>query len=133
METTVSGGCAREVDMFEVTLVIVPPGGGEAEYSLRMRVPALPREGDYLSVFRDREGPVEGADIGTEDFIVRRVWWAFRYPDDGLLYHDSGDAPVGEVSGTVSIECEMAKGPYSGERHVEACGPKAERFEASAN
>ncbi|HYI41627.1 MAG TPA: hypothetical protein VE053_15065 [Allosphingosinicella sp.] len=119
--------------MFEVTLVVVPPGGGEAEYSLRMQVPALPREGDYLTVIRDREEPVERADVGTEDFIVRRVWWAFHYPDDGALYHEAGEeAPVGEVSGTVSIECEMAKGHYSCDRHVEACGPKAETFEASA-
>lgn len=118
--------------MFEVTLVIVPPGGGEAEYSLRMRVPALPRAGDYVTVMRNREGPVQGIDIGTEDFIVRRVWWAFNYPDDGSLYYEDGDAPVGEVSGTVSIECEMAKGHYSSERHVRTCGPKAERFEASA-
>ena len=118
--------------MFEVTLVIVPPGGGEAEYSFRMRVPALPREGDYVSVFREREGPVAGVDIGTEDFIVRRIWWAFKFPDDGALFHEAGEDPVGEVSGAVSIECEMALGHYSCERHVKACGPKAEKFEASA-
>ncbi|HYG46596.1 MAG TPA: hypothetical protein VD846_01515 [Allosphingosinicella sp.] len=118
--------------MIEVTLVVVPPGGGEAEYSLQMNVPALPRAGDYVTVMRNREGPVAGADIGTEDFIVRRVWWAFNYPDDGALYHLAGEGPVGEVSGTVSIECEMAKGHYSCERHVRACGPKARRFEATA-
>lgn len=121
-----------EMDVFEVTLVIVPPGGGEAEYSLQMRVPALPREGDYVTVMRDREGAVAGVDIGTEDFIVRRVWWAFRYPDDGALYHEAGEGPVGEVSGTVSIECEMARGHYSCERHVKACGPDARTFEPSA-
>ena len=118
--------------MIEVTLVIVPPGGGEAEYSLQMNVPALPREGDYVTVIRNREGPVAGIDIGTEDFIVRRVWWAFNYPDDGALYHYAGEGPVGEVSGTISIECEMAKGHYSCERHVRACGPNAETFEPSA-
>lgn len=117
--------------MFEITLVIVPPGGGEAEYSLQMNVPALPREGDYVTVMRDREGPVAGIDIGTEDFIVRRVLWAFTYPDDGALYHYAGEGPVGELSG-VSIECEMAKGHYSSERHVRTCGPKARTFEASA-
>lgn len=120
-----------EVDVFEVTLVVVPPGGGEAEYSLQMNVPALPREGDYVSVMRDREGPVAGVDIGTEDFIVRRVWWAFHYPDDGALFHYAGEGPVGTLSG-VSIECELAKGHYSCERHVKACGAKARTFEPSA-
>jgi hypothetical protein len=117
--------------MFEVTLVIVPPGGGEADYSLPMSVPALPREGDYVTVMRNREGPVAGVDIGTEDFIVRRVWWAFNYPDDGALFHYSGEAPVGTISG-IGIECEPAKGHYSSERHVRSCGSGARTFEASA-
>ena len=117
--------------MFEVTFVVVPPGGGEAEYSLQMRVPALPREGDYVTLMRHREGPVAGADIGTEDFIVRRVWWALDYPDDGALYHTAGEGPVGEPGG-ISIECEPARGHYSSERHVRACGPNAKAFEASA-
>jgi hypothetical protein len=121
-----------EVDVFEVTFVVVPPGGGEAEYSLQMNVPALPREGDYVTVMRDRETPVAGVDIGTEDFIVRRVWWAFNYPDDGALYHEAGEGPVGTVSGTVTVECEVAKGHYSSERHVRACGPNAKTFEPSA-
>jgi hypothetical protein len=120
-----------EVNMFEATFVFVPPGGGEAEYSLRMNVPALPREGDYVTIMRSREGPVAGPDIGTEDFIVRRVWWAFQYPDDGALYHEAGEGPVGELNG-VSIECELAKGHYSSARHVKACGRDAKTFEASA-
>ncbi len=117
--------------MFEVTLVVVPPGGGEADYGLQMNVPALPREGDYLTVMRNRAGPVAGADIGTEDFIVRRVWWAFNYPDDGALFHEAGQGPVAKPSG-ISIEVEPAKGHYSSERHVRACGEKAMTFEASA-
>lgn len=117
--------------MFEAMFVIVPPGGGEAEYSLPMLIPALPREGDYVTVIRNREGPVAGIDIGTEDFIVRRVWWAFEIPDDGTLIYTAGAAPLGRISG-ISVECEMAKGHYSCERHVKACGPKAETFEASA-
>lgn len=117
--------------MFEATFVIVPPGGGEAEYSLQMLVPALPREGDYVTVMRNRDAPVAGPDIGTEDYIVRRVWWAFNYPDDGALFHYAGEGPVGKLSG-VSIECELAKGHYSSERHVRACGPNARTFEPSA-
>lgn len=117
--------------MFEVTLVIVPPGGGEADYSLPVSVPALPREGDYVSVMRKREGPVAGIDVGTEDFIVRRVWWSFDYPDDGEAIHEVGEAPVGSLSG-IGVECELAKGHYSSARHVKSCGPNAETFEASA-
>ena len=117
--------------MFEVTLVIVPPGGGEAEYSLPMLIPALPREGDYVSVIRNREPPVARADIGSEDFIVRRVWWVFEVTDDGTLYYTVGAAPLGRVS-SISIECEMAKGHYSCARHVRACGPEAKTFEPSA-
>ncbi|HEX8621139.1 MAG TPA: hypothetical protein VF718_04145 [Allosphingosinicella sp.] len=116
---------------FQVTLVIVPPGGGEAEYSLQMEVPALPREGDYVTVMRQREGPVAGRDIGTEDFIVRRVWWAFDFPDDGRLYEDSDDRTVGTLNG-IGIECEMAMGHYSSEAHRRMCGPGARTFEPSA-
>jgi len=117
--------------MFEVTLVVVPPGGGEADYSLRMTVPALPREGDYLTVLRkdaagkDREFP------GTEDFIVRRVWWTFEFPDDGEIYHVAGEDPVGQV-GQIGIECEYAIGPYSSQTHKRDSGPDARTFEASA-
>ncbi|MEA3065330.1 MAG: hypothetical protein QOJ27_1782 [Sphingomonadales bacterium] len=117
--------------MFEVTLVIVPPGGGEAEYCLRFGVPALPREGDYVTVMRKRDAPVAGEDIGTEDFIVRRVWWAFDYPDDGALYHEAGEDPVGTLNG-IGVECEIAKGHYSSRAHERACGAKARTFEASA-
>lgn len=115
---------------FQVTLVVVPPGGGEAEYSLQMEVPALPREGDYVTVLRRREGPVARRDIGTEDFIVRRVWWAFDYPDDGRLFEYSDDRTVGSLNG-IGIECELAKGHYSSEAHVRACGPGARAFDAS--
>lgn len=125
------GSGAGRPGLFEVTLVIVPPGGGEADYSIPMRVPALPREGGYVTLMRDGPQPVAGIDIGTEDFIVRRVWWGFHYPDDGALFHYVGEGPVGELSG-VSIECEPAKGHYSSARHVRACGPDARTFEASA-
>jgi hypothetical protein len=118
------------VGRFQVTLVVVPPGGGEAEYSLQMEVPALPREGDYVTVMRRREGPVAGCDIGTEDFIVRRVWWAFDFPDDGRLFEYSDDRTVGTLSG-IGVECEPARGHYSSDSHLRACGPRARSFEPS--
>jgi hypothetical protein len=116
---------------FHVTLVVVPPGGGEAECCLLVEVPALPREGDYVTVMRNRERPVARKHIGTEDFIVRRVWWAFDYPDDGRLREDHDDRIVGTVNG-IGIECEPARGHYSSDAHLRACGPRARSFEPSA-
>jgi hypothetical protein len=116
---------------FHATLVVVPPGGGEAEYCVLVEVPALPREGDYVTMMRHREEPVAGQDIGTEDFIVRRVWWAFDYADDGRLYEEADDRIVGTVNG-IGIECEPARGHYSSDRHLRTCGPRARSFEASA-
>ena len=124
-------GAAKGPGRFEVTLVIVPPGGGEAEYSLQVEVPALPREGDYVTVMRKRDTPVAVGEVGTEDFIVRRVWWAFDYQDDGRLYEEPHDRIVGTVNG-IGVECELAKGHYSSEAHMRACGPRARTFEASA-
>lgn len=117
--------------MFEVTLVIVPPGGGEADYSLRMTVPALPREGDYITVRRTPMAAKGEEHMGTEDFIVRRVWWMFEFPDDGRATHEAGKDPVGKVE-QIGIECEFAVGPYSSEAHKRGLGPEARQFEASA-
>jgi hypothetical protein len=79
---------------------------------------------------RHRQGPVAGRDIGTEDFIVRRVAWAFDYADDGRLWEDSDDRIVGTLNG-IGIECEPARGHYSSEAHLRACGPRARSFEPS--
>lgn len=117
--------------MFEITLVFVPPGGGEADYSLRMMVPAVPREGDYITVLRSRNAAPPEEHSGTEDFIVRRVWWQFDFPDDGKAVHEAGKDPVGSVT-MIGIECEFAQGAYSSPAHRRACGENAKSFEASA-
>ena len=117
--------------MFKVTLVFVPPGGGEADYSLEMMVPALPREGDYITVLRSGAPAIDDDHIGSEDFIVRRVWWNFDYPDDGKMSHTAGEGPVGTVT-QIGIECEFAIGAYSSKAHKAGAGPKAQTFEASA-
>jgi hypothetical protein len=117
--------------MYSVTLVVVPPGGGEADFSLKMKVPALPREGDYISVLRSYQTPPDEKYTGSEDFIVRRVWWNFEFPDDGKGMHTSGNEPVGEFK-EIGIECEYAVGHYSSKAHKEAAGSGAKQFEASA-
>lgn len=96
----------------KIRLVFVPPGGGEADYSLEMDVPAIPKAGDYISVAR------EGNQGRTEDFIVRRTWWAFECGSEG----QNGKAT------NIAVECEFAKSPYSSEDHVRAC----ERYGASS-
>ena len=117
--------------MFEVTLVVVPPGGGEADYSLGMNVPALPREGDYISVLRSGKAPKDDDHVGTEDFIVRRVWWSFDFPDDGSDVHFGDSAPVGNFTG-IGIECEVAVGHFSSQAHKTSAGADAKKFDASA-
>lgn len=117
--------------MFKVRLVIVPPGGGEADYSLDMMVPALPREGDYIQVLRSGAAPQDDDHRGTEDFIVRRVWWMFDFPDDGQLSHTEGQGPVGSAT-QIGIECEFAISGFSSKAHKDGAGHDAKHFEATA-
>jgi hypothetical protein len=114
-----------------IYLVAVPAGGGEAEYTLTMEVPAIPQVGDYISVLRDyKSGPPSEDYAGSEDFIVRRVRWSFTYPDDGTMTHTAGQEPVGR--GEVYVECEMAIGGFSSKAHKRSAGPNAMEHEASA-
>jgi hypothetical protein len=100
--------------MIKVTLTFVPPGGGEAEYCLDMNVPEVPRPGDYITISRK-----DATASGTEDFIVRRSWWHFEYPDSKLS-HSGDDTAVGKVTG-ITVECEFARGPFSSEEHKRGC------------
>lgn len=104
--------------MIKVRLSFVPPGGGEVDYGLTMNMPALPREGDYITVLREGLDPKDGDRVGSEDFIVRRVWWHCNYPDDGSSYHEAGKEPVGTCE--VNAECEFAIGPFSSPAHKRA-------------
>lgn len=122
--------------MIRVNLTFVPPGGGEVDYSLTMDMPALPRAGDYISVMREGTANKEQEQVGCEDFIVRRVWWFCKYPDDGKLSHEVGKEPVGKAE--VNVECEFAIGPYSSEAHKRGAGNyetrgkgRAQEFEAT--
>jgi hypothetical protein len=111
-----------------VRLVFVPPGGGEADYSLDFELPSVPSPGDYISVMRPNQQ-------GTEDFIVRRTWWTLEYPEAPVI-QDAKSTVRGSAK-SVSVECEFAKGNYSSEAHQKACegygkAGTLKEFEASA-
>jgi hypothetical protein len=125
----------------KATLTSVPPGGGEAEYSLDFELPGVPQPGDYVTVSRS-----DGA--GVESFIVRRSWWLLEHParsqsspmgfgeavqrSRGL--HDGGDSsappspPAGQVK-SLMVECEIAEGPFPSEEHREVC----QRYASTGN
>lgn len=84
----------------KITLIFVPPGGGEADYQLSFEMQNVPQPGDYISIHR------EGRD-GTEDFIVKRTWWGLSVKSDGS----------GGILNSISVECEFAKGHYSSDSH----------------
>lgn len=96
--------------MIDVVLTFVPPGGGEADYHRTYRLPALPRQGDYLSIMTTDDS----GKPGTLDFIVRRVWWELKEPPNVENKGDIGN-------GTIRIECEFARGPWSNTDHKRAC------------
>ncbi len=116
--------------------VFVPPGGGEADYSLYFEIPGVPQPGDYIQIVVDGE-------TGTSDFIVRRTWWTLKHPNvDWPTFTDitKGDVPPAYVGLThrVTVECEFAKGPFPTEDHKKSCEMYAHRkgavpeFEESA-
>jgi hypothetical protein len=114
----------------KVRLLIVPPGGGETDYTLDFELPALPRQGDYIGVTRPKES-------GAEYFIVRRVWWALHYPgsNDAMVAQPANQ--VGSVE-RICIECEIAEGPFSSESHKKVIdmynkrGNEVQEFDNSA-
>jgi hypothetical protein len=113
----------------KATLVFVPPGGGEADYSLDFELLGVPQPGDYISITRPEM-------TGTVDFIVRRSWWHLDYPSNAP-YKSSNDTTCGKMKSIV-VECEFAVGPYSSEEHKRSCEAYKNRkgelpeFEATA-
>ena len=105
-----------------VNLVFVPPGGGEADYSLDFELPSVPQPGDYITISRPDQD-------GTEDFIVRRTWWYLEYPGTEL-YRTERSTVHGKVQ-SLTVECEFARGFLSSEAHKRGAGPDAKTFEAS--
>jgi hypothetical protein len=111
----------------KATLIFVPPGGGEADYSLVFELPGVPQPGDYISITRPGQQ-------GSEDFIVRRSWWTLEHPETGAV---ETTRRAGRVVG-LGVECEFARGPYSSEEHRRECdaydrgGREVQSFEATA-
>jgi hypothetical protein len=94
--------------MIRFVVVVREPGALGPDYSLEFEAPALPREGDYLSVQRpDHERPF------GEDMIVAKVWWRLSYPGTEPVVFDSGE--VGSLD-EIFVECIPAVGPYSTDR-----------------
>lgn len=95
-----------------VKLVFVPPGGGEADYSMDFEMPAIPQPGDYISIRR-------GTGPHTEDFLVRRTWWSLEYPETD----ENSTVMPGQCGGFLqaSVECEFAIGHFSSEDHKNTC------------
>lgn len=95
-------------------LVMVPPGGGEADYQLAFDLASPPRVGEFITIARE-----DAEKFGYECFYVRSVWWDLKYPNSAL-YATSEDHPIGKAE-TVLVECEFARGPHMTEEHARAC------------
>lgn len=108
--------------MFEVTVVVREAGKLKPDYSLPFSLPALPREGEYISVTRP-----DTPDPWSEDLIVRKVWWRLFHPETGGF--SQSDAQIGKVI-EIFVECDPAIGPYSSDQWRNSLsGYKAETFE----
>lgn len=95
-----------------VKLMFVPPGGGECDHSLTVDLPAIPQEGDAIRIKR-------GAEIGTEDFIVRKTSWHMKVLDAS---HATaiGNGADGELVEAL-VECEFAQSAFSSDSHRANC------------
>lgn len=85
----------------KIHFIVVPPGGGEAEYSFFIDAPAAPAAGDYIS----HEGPAGK----FSSFVVKRVWWSVKSAPDERTIIESGTERWGSVT-QVAVECYPAEG-----------------------
>ena len=112
----------------KVRLVVVPPGGGEADYSIFIEMPGVPSAGDYV-------GATIPGQTGGISLLVKRVWWTVQAADD-KPYSEAGKESYGTTE-EVAVECYVAKGPYDSDEHkrtvamYEARGKPAPEFDAS--
>ena len=100
----------------KIRLMVVPPGGGEIDYVNFANVPAVPREGDYVSIIRAKS---------VDHFMVRRIWWNFKEIKDRKLLELSDNEAC--------VEVEEAIGEYTDEAKLEGLKSQgAKEFEATA-
>lgn len=108
--------------MIDVIVLAREAGKLKPDFSLPFCLPALPREGDYISITRP-----DTPDPWSEDLIVRKVWWRLFHPETGGFAH--GDPKSGKVS-EIFVECDPAIGPYSSDQWRDSLSAsKAETFE----
>lgn len=94
--------------MFEVTIVVREQGRLKPDYSLPFNLPAVPREGDYISISRpDTPAP------WSEDLIVRKVWWRLSHPTTNA---PGGARTAQGMADEIFVECDVAEGPYSSDQ-----------------
>jgi hypothetical protein len=92
--------------MIRIIVIVRESGRLKPDYSLTFDAPAIPREGEYISIQRpDKMRPL------GEDMIVRKVWWRYFHPHAGA-YQTEEDQKVGKLD-EVYVECEPAIGPWS--------------------
>ena len=89
----------------KVTFSVVPPGGGEQDYSFDVDIPALPETGDYFTAF-DGKG-------GAEYFIVRRRWF--------YLNVEEAEQRNDYTHREIVVEIEFAKGSSPSDSHKRSC------------
>lgn len=107
----------------KVTVIVAPPGGGQAEYNFDFDLPAVPGADEYLTVARDdmlaNPQRREAGDFGIDEcFYVRRVWWDLRYP------HSRPTSTEGDIGSAymIAVEAEVARGPHMTAEHQKASG-----------
>jgi hypothetical protein len=89
-------------------IVIVPPGGGEADFTQDVKgAEFVPRAGEYVVIAVDSN---EEETRGVEAYLV-------RYPVTNLTRKDWGDAGI---FGT-TVEVEPVRHPYQSKRHGKMC------------
>ena len=99
-----------------IRLMVVPPSGGEIDYVDFADVPAIPREGDYVTIVRAKN---------IAHFMVRRIWWNFK--------ETKGNELLEFTDNEVCVEVEDAIGPYTDAAERQRLKSQgAKEFEATA-